>query len=54
MTEEAIKRQIEVLEMATKEICKSPESARAYLRELKASLGMPLDKISISGSKKKK
>jgi hypothetical protein len=43
MTEEAIKRQIEVMKKATKEICKSPESARKFIEELEERTGIPFN-----------
>ena len=33
MTDEAIKKQIEIIERGGKEICKSPESARKFIEE---------------------
>jgi len=43
MTEEAIKRQIEIMEKVTKEICKSPESARAFIERLEERTGIPFN-----------
>jgi hypothetical protein len=43
MTDEAIKRQIEILEKSCKEICKSPESARKFIEELEERTGIPFN-----------
>jgi len=43
MTEEAIKKQIEIMERATKEICKSADSARKFIEELEERTGIPFN-----------
>jgi|HubBroStandDraft_1064217.scaffolds.fasta_scaffold683358_2 hypothetical protein len=43
MTEEAIKRQIEIIEKAGREIRKSPESARKFIDDLEARTGIPFN-----------
>lgn len=43
MTEEAIKRQIEVIEKMGKEVRKSPESAWAFIEKLEERTGIPIN-----------
>ena len=53
MTEEAIQRQIEAIERMGREACKSPESARAFVKELEIRTGIKL-KDKKPGVKKRK
>ena len=43
MTEEAIKRQIEIIEKMGRETRKSPESARKFIDELEQEVGIPFN-----------
>jgi len=54
MTEDAIQRQIEVIERAGKEICKSPESARKFIEELEKRTGIPFNEERARAAKRKK
>lgn len=54
MTEEQVQIEIESLRRFTEEICKSPESAKAFLDKMEARIGKPVNQEEFSRSKKHK
>jgi hypothetical protein len=53
MTQEELQKKCEDLRRFGEEICKTPESARAFLDQLEARIGKPVDQEQFSRSKKK-